>query len=284
MGQGFVSGMDGRAYSKSSSHDDGRGQRDQAGTLFVSSLEKGFRVLEAFREAPGDLGITEVALRTGLNKSAAQRFTNTLYQLGYLEKDARSRRYRPALRLMDLSYTFLHQNRLAEIAVVRLIDASKIYSTTVNLCEMINTDIIYTVRIPHSRASYPATVPGRRMPAFSTSGGTVILAFRPAGEVASIIAASERRAITSNTITDVDAITGRIEEARDQGYGFGVGQALPQEISVAAPVLDSRGYAVAAVQVPVYLPQWSVEEARAKIAPLVMETARSISGVLASES
>ena len=276
--------MDGRAYSKSSSHDDGRGQRDQAGTLFVSSLEKGFRVLEAFREAPGDLGITEVALRTGLNKSAAQRFTNTLYQLGYLEKDARSRRYRPALRLMDLSYTFLHQNRLAEIAVVRLIDASKIYSTTVNLCEMINTDIIYTVRIPHSRASYPATVPGRRMPAFSTSGGTVILAFRPAGEVASIIAASERRAITSNTITDVDAITGRIEEARDQGYGFGVGQALPQEISVAAPVLDSRGYAVAAVQVPVYLPQWSVEEARAKIAPLVMETARSISGVLASES
>ena len=184
MGQGFVSGMDGRAYSKSSSHDDGRGQRDQAGTLFVSSLEKGFRVLEAFREAPGDLGITEVALRTGLNKSAAQRFTNTLYQLGYLEKDARSRRYRPALRLMDLSYTFLHQNRLAEIAVVRLIDASKIYSTTVNLCEMINTDIIYTVRIPHSRASYPATVPGRRMPAFSTSGGTVILAFCPAGEVA----------------------------------------------------------------------------------------------------
>ena len=279
-----MSGMNGRAYSKSSSRDDGRGQPDQAGTLFVSSLEKGFRVLEAFREAPGDLGITEVALRTGLNKSAAQRFTNTLYQLGYLEKDARSRRYRPALRLMDLSYTFLHQNRLAEIAVVRLIDASKIYSTTVNLCEMINTDIIYTVRIPHSRASYPATVPGRRMPAFSTSGGTVILAFRPADEVASIIAASERRAITSNTITDVDAIMGRIDEARDQGYGFGVGQALPQEISVAAPVLDSRGYAVAAVQVPVYLPQWSVEEARAKIAPLVMETARSISGVLASES
>jgi len=77
---------------------------------------------------------------------------------------------------------------------------------------------------------------------------------------------------------------GRVDEARDQGYGFGVGQALPQEISVAAPVLDCQGYAVAAVQVPVYLPQWTAEEARAKIAPLVMETARSISGVLASES
>ena len=68
--------------------------------------------------------------------------------------------------------------------------------------------------------------------------------------------------MTPNTITDVDAIMYRIDEAREQGYGFGVGQALPQEISVAAPVLDSRGYAVAAVQVPVYLPQWSAEEAQ----------------------
>ena len=63
---------------------------------------------------------------------------------------------------------------------------------------------------------------------------------------------------------------------RDQGYGFGVGQAVPHEISVAAPVLDSRGYAVAAVQVPVYLPQWSAEEARAKIAPLVGAQAHEV--------
>ena len=100
-GQGFVSIMDGSAHSKPTFRGGGDGELDQAGTLFVSSLEKGFRVLEAFREAPGDLGLTEIALRTGLDKSAAQRFTNTLYQLGYLEKDPRSRRYRPAARLME---------------------------------------------------------------------------------------------------------------------------------------------------------------------------------------
>ena len=132
--------MDGSLHSKPTFS--GGGEQNKAGTLFVSSLEKGFRVLEAFREAPGDLGLTEIALRTGLDKSAAQRFTNTLHQLGYLEKDARSRRYRPASRLMDFSYTFLHQNRLAEIAVVRLINASKVHGTTVNLCEMIDTNII----------------------------------------------------------------------------------------------------------------------------------------------
>lgn len=252
----------------------------RSGTLYVGSLEKGFRVLDAFREAPGDLGLTEIAARAGLDKSAAQRFTNTLHQLGYLEKDPRTRRYRPAVRLLDLGYTFMHQNRLAETAIARLIEASKVYGTTVNLCELIDTDIIYTVRIPHQKANFPSTVPGRRMPAYCTAGGTAILAFRPSAEAEAIVDATDRAALTSETIVERPAVMARIAETRENGYGIGVGQALTNEISVAAPVLNQLGYAVAAVQIPVYIPQWTPEEVRTKIAPLVMETARSISGSL----
>ena len=255
-------------------------ESNQSQTLYVGSLEKGFRVLEAFRDGPGDLGLTEIAARTGLDKSAAQRFTNTLQQLGYLEKDPRSRRYRPAVRLMDFAYTYLQHDQLAEIAMSRLIEASKIFGTTVNLCVLIDTAIIYPVRIPHEKASFPATVPGRRMPAFCTAGGTVILAYRSREEAEAVIDASDRTAITDKTVTDRTAVMERIAEARDRGYGIGIGQALPNEISVAAPVLDNRGRAIAAVQIPAYMPQWTPQEAREKLAPLAMETARSISGML----
>ena len=88
-------------------------------TLFVASLEKGLRVLNAFRTHRQSLGITDIAQATNLDKSAAQRFTNTLHRLGYLEKDEQTRRYRPAIALMDFSYTYLQQDRLAEIAVAR---------------------------------------------------------------------------------------------------------------------------------------------------------------------
>ena len=44
--------------------------------------------------------------------------------------------------------------------------------------------------------------------------------------------------------------------------------------------LDSEGRAFAAVQVPVYMPQWTPEMAEKKIVPLVIETARAISGLL----
>ncbi len=256
------------------------GERPKAETLFVNSVEKGFRVLEAFRTSGRPLGLKEIAAATGLDKSAAQRFSNTLHELGYLAKDPRTRRYRPGIRLMDFSFTYLSQNRLAEIAVARLIEAGKRYQTTINLCELIDTEIIYTIRIPHERASFVATVPGRRMPAFCTAGGTAILAFRPPEEAAQVVDASDRRPLTDHTIVERDAVLARIARARRQGYGIGIEQSLPREISVAAPVLDNNGRALAAVQIPVYKPQWSVREARAKIAPLVMETARSISGSL----
>src|SRR5690606_16417869 len=55
--------------------------------LYIASLGKAMRVLEAFRQARSPLGLTELARLTGLGKSAVQRFTYSWERLGYLVKD-----------------------------------------------------------------------------------------------------------------------------------------------------------------------------------------------------
>lgn len=257
-------------------------------TLFVSSVEKAFQVLKAFRAGQRDLGLRDLSLAqiseiSGLDKSASQRFTNTLVELGYLDKDPKTRRYRPAVGLTDFYYTYMVSNGLAEIAMPRLIEASQVYRTTVNLCEPVGTEINYTIRVPSQKSSFRATLPGRRMPMFCTAAGTVILANRSKAEAAEILAASDLRKITEWTITDLDKVRERIAKARLDGYCISVQQSLPHEISTAAPVLDSEGRAFAAVQVPVYMPEWTVELVEEKIVPLVIETARAISGSYFSE-
>ncbi len=174
-------------------------------TLFVASLEKGFRVLRAFSKGHRelnlrDLSLAEIARISGLDKSAAQRFTNTLVQLGYLDKDPQTRRYRPAVGLADFYFAYVLCNRLAESAMPRLIEASKIYNTTVNLCVRDGTEIIYTIRVPNEKATFPATIAGRRMPAYCTAGGVVMLAHSPAETVEDVLANSERKARTSKTV------------------------------------------------------------------------------------
>lgn len=251
-------------------------------TLFVSSLEKGFRVLRVFRQAQRDLGLrdlslTEIAKLAELDKSAAQRFTNTLVMLGYLSKNPRTRRYSPAIGLADFYYTYVLSNRIAEIAMPRMIEASKKFDTTINLCELSGSDIVYTIRIPHEKARYEATVPGRRVPAFCAAGGVVILANQPAEEREAILKTSDFRAYTDHTITDPKAIQSRLESARRNGFDIGESQIIVHEISTAAPVFNSEGRAVAALQIPVYRPLWDLESTREKIVPLAIETARAIS-------
>ncbi len=248
--------------------------------LYVGSLEKGFRVLAAFGDDCAALGVTEIALRTGLDKSAAQRFSNTLHQLGFLEKDASTRRYRPARKLMELAFTFLRHSALGAAAMPRLIEAGAVYQTTMNLAERDDTGLIYTVRIPHQKAAYVATVPGRRIPMYCTATGHAILSRMPADEAEDIIARSLHAESIPGTTVDPKEIMKAVRKARRNGFATTFAQLLPREIAIAAPVVDYRGRPVGAVHIPAYTPAWTLSDARRKLGPLAIETADAISGSL----
>ena len=62
--------------------------------LYVGSVGKAFRVLDCFKGAAGDLSLTEIMERSGLDKSAAQRYAYTLSAEGYLQQNSQTRRYR----------------------------------------------------------------------------------------------------------------------------------------------------------------------------------------------
>ncbi len=248
--------------------------------LYVSSLEKGFRVLAAFGDDCAALGVTEIALRTGLDKSAAQRFSNTLHQLGFLEKDTSTRRYRPARKLMELAFTYLRHSSLGAAAMPRLIEAGAVYQTTMNLAEREDTDLIYTVRIPHQKAAYVATVPGRRIPMYCTATGHAILSQMPADEAEDIINRSILTEHLPGTMTDPKEIMKTVRKARRNGFASTFAQLLPREIGIAAPIVDYRGRPVGAVHIPAYTPRWTVANARQKLGTLAIETADAISGAL----
>ena len=56
-------------------------------------MEKGLRVLGAFGAGKQFMTLREIAEACGIDKSAAQRFTHTLAQLGYLDKCGDTKRF-----------------------------------------------------------------------------------------------------------------------------------------------------------------------------------------------
>src|SRR5690242_6374036 len=175
-------------------------------TLFVGSLEKGLRVLNAFLPDGTDLGLSDICRITGLDKSAVQRFTNTLAQLGYLEKDPRTRRYKCSVKTLDWSVAYVRSDRLIQVAGPHLVDLHEETRHAVNLSRLVETDVIYVVRIPARRARLLSPIVGERVPAFCTASGRAILSGRSADEIAAFLDRAPRVPFTERTVCDRDAV------------------------------------------------------------------------------
>ena len=96
---------------------------DKPDRLFVESLARGFRVLEAFGDSPRPMSLSEIAKASGLDKSAVQRLTHTLVALGYLERTANG--VAPGRRLLDRSFDYLRATPLVNRAVPLLAGSSQ---------------------------------------------------------------------------------------------------------------------------------------------------------------
>jgi DNA-binding IclR family transcriptional regulator len=250
---------------------------ERADPLYVASVAKAFRVLEAFGHTITDLSLMEIADHTGLDKSATQRFTHTLWRLGYLEKDERTRRFKLGKPVLDLSFYYLRSNALIELATPALIDLRNSCGERANLSLYDDTTTIYVIRQQTKREYFDGSLIGRRIPVFCTAGGRAILASLPAEEAAAVIERSELKPKTVRTIVDPAGVLEKVEEARRNGFGLAVEETVLGEITVGAAVTDTSGRPIAAVHIAASTSDWSTDAFRERFAPLVIETAQALS-------
>lgn len=249
------------------------------GALFVGSLEKGLRVLSAFRGGESDLGLSDICRITNLDKSSAQRCTHTLVALGYLEKDMRTRRYHPSARVLDWTVAYMRSDHLIQVAGPHLVNLHDETRQAVNLSRLVDTDVIYVIRIPARRARLLSPIVGERVPAFCTASGRAILSGRSAEEVAAVLDRSSLQPFTEGTICDRKTILTRIAAARRTGYTIAEEECLPGELTIAAPILDAEGRSIAGLNMSMTTRDWTVERMRAELAPALLRTAALLSNL-----
>ena len=81
---------------------------------------------------------------------------------------------------------------------------------------------------------------------------------------------------TPFTMTDPDAILHSLADIRAKGFCLTNQEAFVGDISVSAPVFDEFNQVIAAVNIAVPWPRWTVETVEAKLAPVVVGAAQSI--------
>ncbi|MNO74229.1 Pca regulon regulatory protein [compost metagenome] len=242
---------------------------------FIATLEKGIRVLEMFRNGQASIGLTELAESCEMTKSAAQRFTYTWCELGYLAKDERSKRYSLTHKALELGFLYLNADPLISRALPLLKQIRERCSLTVNLSVLSGHDIVYVMRIPGNHQTFAEMLPGRRMPAWCTSAGRVLLSALPDQQIRDSLAAVAPNAFTACTQTDREVLFEQILAARKNGYAITCDQVMIGQIGIAAPIRNVHFQTVAAVNVTAQLSTWPQERVINELVPILMEVTQA---------
>ena len=116
------------------------------GTGTSQSLERGLAILSAFDSDRPLIGVSELSRELELSRSTAHRYIATLAQLGYLQQDPDSKRYRLGPKVLDLGFSAINSMDVREISAPHLRRLSDETGHTVNLAILDGTDVVYIER------------------------------------------------------------------------------------------------------------------------------------------
>ena len=214
----------------------------------LGSVANAARVLKAFTSAEREWGVSDLARRLGIAKSTAHRLLATLTDEALLEQDAQTGRYRLGLAMFDLAAAAQSMD-LHEAVLSPMTELRNRTGETVQVAVLDGRDVVYVERLDSPNTVKVFSEIGRRNSAHSTGCGKALLAFSAPDVLDRLLRGWDLHRHTDQTITDTAHLRAELAESRRRGWAVNRGESEASVMSVAAPIRDLSGRAVAAISV-----------------------------------
>lgn len=243
----------------------------------VQSLERAFAILDEVARRPA--GVTVIAERVRLPKSTVARLLSTLEGLDAVERFDGTR-WRIGPGVAALSGAVSPERSLISAARPFLADLVAELGEDAGLGLPYGNEILYVDQVESDHAVQVRDWTGTRAPLHAAPSGLVLLAEWPEKAFDAYVAGG-LVALTHKTVTDPARLRARLADVREVGYAWGLEEFAEGIDSVAAPIRDGRGKAIAAIHVhgPAY--RFPAAGAEPRVAQAVLAAAEAVGKVLA---
>ena len=248
---------------------------------FSKSLEKGLKILALFNKETPVLTQSEIAKRLDMNMTSTYRYINTLEELGYLEKEAKTKAIRPTilcqvfcnnimrsmdhLRLIKKLVDRIHAENNISIDVVAIVDD--------RIRRFYNRDAQETLTYSLPESSVNCL--------HNTALGKAYLSSIPESRLIEKIAGMTLTPKSEKSIVDKSRLLTEIKAIKARGYAVCDEEYLPGLISLGAPLVDPiTGKGIGAVSFDFSVPQNNVEKIEEQYGNMIKETAHMLSELL----
>lgn len=211
----------------------------------VAAVDEALNLLGLIARAP-DLGVTELAKRSGNTKARTFRLMTTLELRGLVHKHPEAATYRLGYQMLALGIAAQEQVSLVRVAALAMRELGEQCNENIHLRVRDGLESIAIARWESSHSVRVHTEIGSRSPLHAGASSKLLLAHAPE-DVRDSMFSLDRERFTPNTIVSRPKLQQELERIREQGYATSFGERSVDVVAVAVPVHDVSGGVVAAL-------------------------------------
>jgi IclR family transcriptional regulator, pca regulon regulatory protein len=245
---------------------------------FVEALDRGLRVIQAFRADRRPMTLSDLAKLSNLPRATVRRILMTLQKSGFVTGDERLFSLTP--RVLVLASAYLASNQINTVMQPMMDDVSSRAREVCSLAILDGHEVVFIARASPARFFSSGLEIGYRLPAFCTSVGRVLLGRLSDDELKKAINSLTLTAQTPETITNKSIVTATIISDRNKGYSLVDQEAESGFRSISVPIRRHDGAIVAAANIGAHVDRITTEEMIDRFLPLLRELAASAKPLL----
>lgn len=231
---------------------------------WVPALERAHEVIRCIAKQPSELRLIDLCALTSINKSSMFSLLHTMEALEWVARE-KGDTYSLGATIAHLGNAYFSNMDIVQQFMQHAAQPVATVGETVQLARLEGEHIIYLAKREAPSPVRLLSEPGRRIPAYSTALGKVLLASKEDAEVCELLQAKPFVRMTSNTVTDLDGLLKQLAVIREQGYAIDAEEVAAGFCCIAASITDCFGRAVAAASFSIPLNEWEAKREAARM-------------------
>jgi len=242
----------------------------------IQSVERALNILELLSGGKNgrELGLVEIATALHLDKSTIYNLIKTLQSRGYVDQDARGRKYRQSRKFLALAQGGVTDERLSEMAEATCVALQKKIGEPVSFVTYRGGEVKILCRILCTNDVVVA--PYADKPLYSTVSGRCLLAQLPEDQVDEVL---EKYALPGETWPEVNSrkrLLIELNRIKSEGHAVlrsekrqvgGIGSIVPADKSIAPLAIGTA------------MPLFRFDVKSDALAPLIVKYASKLAAV-----
>ncbi len=242
----------------------------------IQSIERAAAILRLLSGRSLRLGVGELACELSLPKGTVFGILKTLREVGFVEQDPDSGKYKLGPALLHMGSSYLDGNELRTRALNWADGLATRTGESVRIGTLHEQQVLIVHHVFRPDDTRQALEVGSLLPPHATALGKALLANHD--YIAATLADHALMSFTPATVTDIYRFRQELEETAERGWASEVGELFHGFGSIAAPIEDRRRVTVGAIGIAGPIERLCDDRRpRAEFVDYVMEAARAVS-------